>query len=53
MAVTLALWVVGLQQAFWGVGAVPMVYLYLIFWSMLIVKSLALPLGVAIGYRRS
>ena len=53
MTVTLALWVVGLQQAFWGVGAVPVVYLYLIFWSMLIVKSLALPLGVLIGYRRS
>ena len=53
MLVTLALWVVGLQQAFWGAGAVPMVYLYLLFWSVLMVKSLTLPLGVLIGYRRS
>jgi len=53
MLVTLALWVVGLQQAFWSAGAVPLVYLYLIFWSLLMVKALALPIGVLIGYRRS
>jgi hypothetical protein len=53
MLVTLALWVVGLQQTFWSAGAVPLVYLYLIFWSLLMVKALALPIGVLIGYRRS
>lgn len=53
MLVTLALWVVGLQQAFWSAGAVPLVYLYLIFWSLLMVKALALPIGVLIGYHRS
>jgi hypothetical protein len=53
MIVTLALWVVGLQQTFWSAGAVPLVYLYLVFWSMLMVKALALPVGVLIGYRRS
>lgn len=52
MLVTLAVWVVGLQEAFWSEGAVPLVYLYLIFWSMLVVKSLALPIGVLAGYRR-
>lgn len=53
MLVTLAVWVVGLQERFLGAGAVPMVYLYLIFWSMLMVKALALPIGVLIAYRRS
>jgi hypothetical protein len=53
MIVTLALWVVGLQQTFWSAGAVPLVYLYLVFWSVLMVKALALPVGVLIGYRRS
>jgi hypothetical protein len=53
MLITLALWVVGLQQTFWGAGAVPLAYLYLVFWSLLMVKSLALPIGVLIGYRRT
>jgi len=53
MLVTLACWVVGLQQAFWSARAVPMVYLYLVFWSLLMVKVLALPIGVLVGYRRS
>jgi hypothetical protein len=53
MIITLALWVVGLQQTFWGQGAVPLVYLYLVFWSMLLVKAMALPVGVLVGYRRS
>lgn len=53
MIVALALWVVGLQQTFWGAGAVPLVYLYLVFWSVLMVKAMALPVGVLIGYRRS
>lgn len=52
MLVTLAFWVVGLQQTFWVAGAVPLAYLYLVFWSMLMVKALALPIGVLIGYRR-
>ena len=53
MLVTLAIWVVGLQETFWSAGAVPLVYLYLVFWSLLMVKALALPIGVLIGYRRS
>lgn len=53
MILTLVLWVVGLQQTYWEQGAVPLVYLYLIFWSVLLVKALALPVGVLVGYRRS
>ena len=53
MILTLVLWVVGLQQTYWDQGAVPLVYLYLIFWSVLLVKALALPVGVLVGYRRS
>jgi len=52
MLVTLAVWVVGLQQAFLSTRLVPMVYLYLVFWSCLVVQGLALPVGVLLGYRR-
>lgn len=53
MLVTAALWTVGLQQTFWGDGAVPLVYLYLVFWSLIMVKALAMPIGVLLGYRRA
>lgn len=53
MMVTLALWVVGLQQTFWSAGAVPLVWLYLMMWSLLLLKALVLPMGVLLGYRRS
>jgi ABC-type proline/glycine betaine transport system permease subunit len=53
MILTLALWVVGLQQTYWEQGGVPLVHLYLVFWSVLLVKAMALPVGVLVGYRRS
>ena len=53
MIVTLAAWLIGLQEVFWAVGQVPAVYLYLIFWSVLLVKGLALPVGILVGFRRS
>lgn len=53
MIIVLAIWLVGLQETFWSAGAVPLVYLYLVFWSLLLVKAMALPIGVLIGYRRS
>jgi hypothetical protein len=53
MLITLVLWTIGLQEAFWSAGSVPLVYLNLVFWSVLVVKALALPVGVLIGYRRS
>jgi hypothetical protein len=52
MLVTLAVWIVGLQETFLSTRLVPMVYLYLVFWSCTIVHLLALPVGVLLGYRR-
>lgn len=50
--VTLAAWMIGLIERFHAAGAVPMVYLYLIFWSCWAVSLLAFPLGILLGYRR-
>jgi hypothetical protein len=52
MLVTLAAWMVGLIERFHAAGAVPLFYLYLVFWSCWAVSLLALPLGVLFGYRR-
>jgi hypothetical protein len=53
VVVTLAVWIVALQETFLGTRLVPMVYLYLVFWSCVIVNLLALPIGVLLGYRRN
>ncbi|HSG09170.1 MAG TPA: hypothetical protein VLA36_12490 [Longimicrobiales bacterium] len=50
--VTLAVWMVGLIERFHDVGMVPLFYLYLIFWSCVVVNLLGLPVGVLLGYRR-
>ncbi len=50
--VTLAVWVVGLTERFHEAGAVPLFYLYLVFWSCLMMNALGLPAGILIGYRR-
>ncbi len=52
MLVTLAIWIVGLTEHFHDAGAVPVFYLYLIFWSCVVVDLLGLPVGVLAGYRR-
>jgi hypothetical protein len=52
MLVTLAAWEIGLVERFHAAGAVPVFYLYLIFWSCWAVMLLALPLGILFGYRR-
>jgi hypothetical protein len=52
MLVTLAVWLVGLQESFASTRLVPMVYLHLVFWSCIVVNLLALPVGVLLGYRR-
>ena len=52
MLVTLAAWMIGLIERFHSAGAVPMVYLYLVFWSCWVVSLLAFPLGILLGYRR-
>lgn len=50
--VTLAIWTVGLVEHFHADGAVPLHYLYLVFWSCLVVYLLGLPVGVLAGYRK-
>jgi len=52
MLVTLAGWMVWLIERFHGAGAVPLVYLYLLFWSCWVVSLLMFPLGILLGYRR-
>jgi len=52
MLVTLAIWIVGLAEHFHDAGAVPVFYLYLVFWSVVVVDLVGLPVGVLLGYRR-
>jgi hypothetical protein len=51
--VTVAIWMVGLQERYSEAGAVPVVWLMLVFWSCVVASVLALPLGILLGYRRS
>lgn len=53
MMVTLAAWMIGLIEAYHASHLIPSVFLYLIFWSLLMVSILAMLAGVVIGYRRS
>ncbi|HEX6850608.1 MAG TPA: hypothetical protein VF139_04315 [Candidatus Polarisedimenticolaceae bacterium] len=53
MLVTLAAWMIALIERFHATHQVPSPYLYLIFWSALLVSILALLAGVVIGYRRA
>lgn len=50
--VSLVLWTVGLTEAFWDEGAVPIAYLQLLFWTTLIGGALGRSLGIILGYRR-
>jgi hypothetical protein len=52
LIVTLAAWMIGLTETFRTTHLVPSVFLYLVFWSCLVVSVLALLAGVVIGYRR-
>jgi hypothetical protein len=51
--VSVAAWSIILTEAYWEAGQVPVAFLTLIFWSCLLVSTMALPVGVLIGYRRS
>jgi len=53
MLITLAIWMIGLQETYRATGHLPVVYLYLIFWSLVVVDLVALPLGILLGYRRA
>lgn len=52
MILTLAVWLVFLTLRYHDSGAIPMAFLYLIFFSALIAYTLGLSLGVLLGYRR-
>ncbi|MFC1909644.1 hypothetical protein ACFLXD_07405 [Chloroflexota bacterium] len=50
---SLVAWVIVLTELYWDKGQVPVVFLTLIFISTLIVSTLALSLGILIGYWRA
>lgn len=52
MLVTMAVWLVALIERFHTAGAVPVFYLYLLFWSCWAASLLAYPLGILVGYWR-
>ena len=54
MAVIIALvvWMIALSEVYHDVGQVPVVFLFLIFMSSLIVSMLAQSVGILISYRR-
>lgn len=52
MTITLAMWAIGLTEAYWSTGYVPIAFPILIFLSTLIVGGLFQALGILIGYRR-
>ena len=49
---TLVAWVIALSEIYRAEGQVPVIFLFLIFMSVLIVSSLAQCLGILIGYWR-
>lgn len=53
MLVTIVAWSIGLVENYREVGQIPNVFLYLIFWSCLLVSQIASVVGILIGYRRS
>ena len=53
LIVTLAAWMIGLGEAFQSTHLVPSSFIYLIFWSCVLVSLIAMLAGVVIGYRRS
>jgi hypothetical protein len=49
---TLVIWVISLSEIYHEQGQVPVIFLYLIFISILIVSMIAQSLGILIGYWR-
>jgi L-asparagine transporter-like permease len=48
----LLVWAISLTEIYWDQGAVPIMYMYIIFFSSLVVSTLAQSLGILIGYWR-
>ncbi len=49
---SLVAWVIGLSESFHAQGQVPIIFLYLIFFSTLIVSTIAQSVGILVGYWR-
>jgi drug/metabolite transporter (DMT)-like permease len=49
---SLFIWAIALTEAYWGQKSIPIVFVYLIAISGLIVSILAQAIGILIGYRR-
>ena len=49
--VSLVVWAITLSEAYHEVGQVPVVFLFLIFMSSLIVSVIAQSVGILVGYR--
>lgn len=49
----LALWTIGLSEAYDADGAVPLVYLQLVFGSVVLVNAIAFAAGILLGYWRT
>lgn len=50
--ISLVVWAIGLTEAYWDQGTVPIMYMFIIFFSSLVVSTLAQSLGILIGYWR-
>lgn len=50
--ITLAVWQIGLAETYHDVGQVPVVFLYLIFFSCVVMALLSWLAGIVVGYRR-
>ncbi len=50
---SLVAWTITLTEVYWEQGEIPVIFLYLIFMSILIVGTLAQSLGILIGYWRA
>ncbi len=51
MLVVCAAWMIALTEAFWSNGHVPIAFIGLSFWSILVVWAISLPAGILFGYR--
>ena len=49
---SLVVWTIALTEIYWEQGQVPVIFLYLIFMSILIISTLAQSVGILIGYWR-
>jgi hypothetical protein len=49
---TMVAWSIALTEVYWDQGTIPIVFPYLIFWSVMMVNVLAQAAGILIGYRR-